>query len=90
VKQIIESNFHPIRTWHPAWPRKAGEKLEPELWEETNKWDPSIILWLVSPDKKVHEPIKYHDVKGAQALEAQMRDILKKNGVAFIEPKKEK
>jgi hypothetical protein len=90
VKKIIESNFYPVLTWHPSWPRKAGEKLEPELWEETNGWDPSVILWLVSPDKKVHEPIKYHDVKNAHELEAQMRAILKKSGVALIEPKTEK
>jgi hypothetical protein len=84
----VESNFFPILTWHPSWPRKVNEKLEPELWEETNGWDRSVILWLVSPDKKVHEPIDYHEVKDAQQLEERIRAILKKNGVTMVEPRK--
>ena len=63
--------------------------MEPELWEETNTWDKSIILWLVSPDKKLHEPIPYHEIKGAQQLEERIREILKKNSIPFVEPKKQ-
>jgi hypothetical protein len=84
----VESNFFPILAWHPSWPRKKEEKLEPELWEETNGWDRSVILWLVSPDKKVHEPIDYHEVKDAPQLEERIRVLLKKNGVTIVEPNK--
>ena len=43
-----------------------------------------------SPDKKVHEPIEYHEVKGAQQLEGRIREILRKNSVTFVEPKEDK
>ena len=95
MKKIIDANFYPVLSWHPSWPRKEGEKLEADLWEETNKWDGGIILWLVSPDKKVHEPIDYHEKKtgkvtSAKQLEEKIREILKKNDVVFVEPKEEK
>ena len=81
-------------TWHPSWPRKKDGKdveTEPELWKETNEWNGGIILWLVSPDRKIREPIPYQGKEGvttAKRLEETIREILKKHGVEFVEPGK--
>lgn len=80
-------------TWHPSWPREDGKKLEEDLWYETHAWNGTIILWLVSPDRKARVPIQYRDPKTyrittAKQLEAEFRAILKKHKVAFVEPKR--
>jgi hypothetical protein len=84
-----------VLTWHPAWPREKGKEIEPELWKETHGWNQGVILWLVSPDKKIKEPIPYRDKKkggtlSAKQLEARFKEILKKHKVEFVEPPKPK
>lgn len=85
MKKIIESNFHPVLTWLPRMPRKPGLVIEEEIWSESDTWNDEIILWLVSPDKKIREPIDYHKAMTPDKLEAVIRELLKKNGVAFKE-----
>ncbi len=87
MKGIIEASFHPVLTWHPAWPRKEGEKLEPEIWDETNGWNGGVILWIVSPDRKIREPIEYLKHKDPKALEERIREIARKHSIKLEEPK---
>jgi hypothetical protein len=84
-----------VLTWHPAWPREKGKEIEPELWKETHGWNRGVILWVVSPDKKIREPIPYWDKEkrgtlSAKGLEARFKEILKKHEVKFVEPPKPK
>ena len=89
MKKVIEANFYPVLSWHPRFPRKVDGKevpqLEPELWEETNAWNGGVILWVVSPDRKVREPIHYKGMT-AEKLEARIREILKEHAVPFVDP----
>ena len=85
MKKIVEANFVPVLTWR-------DKKIETELWDETEKWQPTAILWIVSPDKKIREPIAYKDKKTfapitAKQLEAALREIAKKHKLKFVEPK---
>ena len=76
--------------WHPSWPREDKKYAESKLWEETHLWNKGKILWLVSPDKKVREPIDYYGTSGvttAEGLEKEIRRILGKHDVKFLEPK---
>lgn len=56
------------------------------------KWEPGTILWIVSPDKKIREPILYKDKKThgpitPKRLEEALKAILKKHDLKFVEPR---
>lgn len=68
----IEERCHAVVSDHPAAPNRR----EAAIWDESDRWDPAPLLWLVSPDRKKRIAVDAEEA-GAPVDAAKLLDRLK-------------
>jgi hypothetical protein len=53
VLDWLAQSCHCVVSDHPTAPNRR----EAAIWDESDRWDPGPLLWLVSPDRKQHVPV---------------------------------